>query len=285
MTFFGVFTAFSASVITNETLDALHIFRRIPLVAFWVWINLLPMDIDNQRRPGSIREDQMNKPWRPLPSHRCTQREAKLAMIVLYLIAVITSVVMSNLMPCITLIFLGWCYNELGGANKSFVMRNFFNAAGYISYGYGATAIAFGPVEFSLNDPGRRWFCIVAAIIFTTVHMQDMEDQVGDRARSRKTVPLVVGDELARWTIAFTTLFWSFFCPAFWKLGAIGYVIPLAIGGVIAFRILSAKSVPDDKKTFRIWSGWTVMLYLLPLMKTIESGSMMRVSQSILNKS
>lgn len=264
MTFFEVIIAFSKSIITNKTFD---IFQRISLIAFWVWINLLPFAIDNQKRSDSIREDQINKLWRPLPSQRCTQRKTKSITVVLYFVAVITNVSMNNLTPCMTLIFLGWCYNELDEANKNFVVRNLINAADFVSYEYGATTIAFGLVEFSFNDHGRKWFCIITVIVFTTVHVQNMNDQTEDKACSNKTVFLIIGDRLARWTIALPTFFWSFFCPAFWELGVSGYVMPFVVGGIIGFRILSTTSVRDDKTTFRIWNGWMVMLYFLPLPK------------------
>lgn len=39
-----------------------QILSTTPLVIFWVWINLLPFAIDNQRQPESIQEDSLNKP-------------------------------------------------------------------------------------------------------------------------------------------------------------------------------------------------------------------------------
>lgn len=271
MSAFGVITSLSGSIFaTGQSPDAIRIFQRIPWIVFWVWINLLPFAIDNQRRSSSIEEDKINKPWRPLPSSRCTRREAKSAMIVLYAVAILTSVYLGGLTQCMILILLGWIYNELGGSDENFVIRNMINAAGFVAYGSGAMAIALGPTGFSLSEGGYRWFQIVGAVVLTTVQMQDMLDQAGDKARSRKTIPLVIGDQPARWTVAIPTLFWSFFCPSFWRLHAIGYIAPAVVGGLIVFRVFSAKSVHGDKVTFRIWNFWMVVLYFLPLMKKLS---------------
>lgn len=268
MTFFGVTTSLSGSIFTEgQSSNGFKILQRIPLIVFWVWINLLPFNIDNQRRLSSIEEDKINKSWRPLPSSRCTRAEAKLTMIVLYAVAFLTSLYLGALTQCTILIFLGWVYNDLGGSDENFVIRNIINAAGFLTYGFGATIIALGPSEYSLSDIGYRWFQIVGGVVLTTVQMQDMLDQDGDKARSRKTIPLVIGDGPARWTIAVSTLFWSFFCPSFWRLHLSGYIAPVILGGLIGFRVFSSKSIQGDKLTFRIWNFWMVVLYILPLIK------------------
>lgn len=50
----------------------------------WVWINLLPFAIDNQRQPAEILEDKHNKPWQTVPSGRMTRAQAKRLVICLY---------------------------------------------------------------------------------------------------------------------------------------------------------------------------------------------------------
>ena len=92
-------------------------------------------------------------------------------------------------------------------------------------------------------------------------------DQEGDRARGRGTMPLVVGDTLARWSIALAVMFWSLVCPAFWVLDVQGWIMPVFLGSVVAFRILLFREVADDKKTWLGWNIWITSLYLLPLIK------------------
>ncbi len=80
-------------------------------------------------------------------------------------------------------------------------------------------------------------------------------------------MPLMVGDGPTRWSIALTVVFWSFLCPAFWLLDFYAWIMPVALGGVIAFRILLLRQVADDKKTWLAWNIWITSLYLLPLIK------------------
>lgn len=267
-TAFGILSALAGPVLTaNETPDFQEIISRLPYVVSWAWINLLPFAIDNQRRPESIQEDLLNKPWRPMPAQRVNRQAAKRLMQIFYLVAFVTSFYLRALPQCLSLVFLGFCYNELGGADRGFLVRNLINAFGFLTYSSGTTLIAS---ESTLNADGRSWFIIVGLVVFTTVQTQDMYDQAGDSARARKTVPLVIGDWPARLSIAILVGFWSVFCPAFWRLSVVGYTIPLSLGFWICCRTLRKFEVNDDKLTFKIWNLWIIMLYLLPLIKRVE---------------
>lgn len=267
-TAFGVLSALSGPVLTsNSSPQTVDILRSLPVVAFWVWINLLPFVIDNQRRPKSVEEDSQNKPWRPLPSERISAGHAKLLMQVLYPVAMLVSLYLGAFWQCVALILLGWSYNGLGGADRSIIMRNIINALGYLCFGSGAATVALSQLQTSLNRSAYCWFLVLATVISTTVQVLDMQDQAGDRASSRKTLPIVIGDGLARRSIAIPVAFWSLFCPAFWESAAGAYGISITLGSIICFRTLSKKSVEDDKFTSRIWNIWIVMLYLLPLAK------------------
>lgn len=275
-TAFGVLSALSGPILTtNNSPDFSVLLSRIPIVAFWCWINLLPFAIDNQRQPEAVDEDGENKPWRSMPSGRLSETHAKWLMWSLYPIAIVASLKLGGLKQCLALICLGWWYNDLGGADYSCITRNFINACGFLSYASGATEVAsrsnlldnpFKPVAWS-------WFLIIGAVVFTSVQTQDMYDQAGDSLRRRKTVPLVIGDHYARWSIALAMMGWSVVCPTFWQLGPVTYAISIITGAVVTFRTLTKRSVSADKVTFRIWNLWMVMLYLMPLFKRIKGDS------------
>ena len=275
-TAFGILSALSGPILTtNSSPNNVVILGRTPRVLFWCWINLLPFAIDNQRQPEAIKEDGENKPWRPMPSGRLSEKQAKWLMWSLYPAAIIASMKLGGLKQCLTLIFLGWWYNDLGGADYSCIIRNLINACGFLSYASGATEVAsrtellgnpFKPIAWS-------WFLIIGAVVFTSVQTQDMYDQSGDDMRGRKTVPLVIGDAYARWSIAIAMAFWSVACPTFWHLGPGTYAMSMITAAIITFRTLTKRSVKDDKLTFRIWNLWMVMLYLMPLFKRIKGDS------------
>jgi len=262
---FGISTALSGPVLMVNPLPSSLIICRLPLVAFWIWINLLPFAINNQRQPKAIEEDKLNKPWRSMPSKRLTPEEAKILMLIAYPAALVLSVYLGATEPSVMLIFFGWVYNELGGADKSPIIRNLINGIGYLSFASGATIVASG--HLLLNEMAYSWLLIIGAVVVTTVQLQDMSDQEGDSARGRRTVPLVLGDGPARWTIAVPVMLWSFICPFFWSFAAVGFVLPVAFGTIVSSRVLLVRTLPGDKLTFKVWNVWMMVLYLMPLLK------------------
>ena len=281
---FGILNSIAISLDRNTTLPSntnfntsSQILSRAPLVILWVWINLLPFAIDNQRQPESIKEDALNKPWRPLPSQRMTPESARYLMIFLYCTAVIISHHFGNLAQCLALILLGYCYNDLNDPNMSCVLRNFINACGYTCFSSGAMQVAVGGYgskpfqdESALGLRGW-WFVVLACVIFSTVQTQDMYDQRGDAVRGRKTVPLVLGDGPARWTIAIPMVLWSWMTPLLWNVSLFGYFIPVLLGFIVAVRTLSTRTELGDKATFRVWNLWIAYIYSLPLIGVLQA--------------
>ncbi len=262
-TVFAVFTSHSSSLLLSGDLRSPSAtLSRLPLVILWLWINLLPFAIDNQRQPLAIEEDRKNKPWRPLPSGFITRKAARRTMLTTYSIAFLISIYLGTIQQCITLMALGFVYNDLGGADRSCVIRNLVNAAGFTCFASGATVIASYPSSWT--HVSSEWFALIFMTIFSTVQAQDMPDQQGDLARGRKTLPLVIGDRNARWTICIGVLFWSFVAPAFWELGFRGYALPVILGSILSTRVLLKTSTTEDKRTFLIWNIWMVTLYMLP---------------------
>lgn len=175
------------------------------------------------------------------------------------------------MIPFSLIMLLGFLYNNLGGADASCIVRNLLNAGLYLGFATGATIVAYG--GNTLNNVAWTWLAMIGITVFLTVHMQDMPDQEGDRLRGRNSVPLVIGDTLARWTIAATMTVCSFLMPAFWKLGPLGSVLTLAIGATVILRVLAKRSVGEDKVTWKIWNLWMSSVYLLPFIKSLSANS------------
>ena len=273
-TAFAVVSILSGHVLTTSQSPGVTIIvSRVPRTIYWTWINLLPFAIANQRQPSSIQEDMQNKPWRSMPSKRLSEKQAKYLMLILYPVAIMSSFALGGMRQSATLVLLGYWYNDLGGADKSCIVRNLINACGFLSFATGAAEVLSASERFTtpFHSVALKWFVIIGAIVFSSVQTQDMYDQAGDSLRGRKTVPLVLGDFWARLTIAVSVTLWSYMCPVFWKLGIATHVLSCAMGGVIVVRTLSVKTVEADKTTFRIWNLWLVFLYSLPLFQEIGS--------------
>ncbi|KAI1170329.1 UbiA prenyltransferase family [Nemania sp. FL0916] len=298
-TLFGILTALAQ--VQQETTgfnnDKVHeVLKRIPMVMFWIWIHLLPVDIHNQQQQDAIEEDRINKSWRPLPSRRCTLTQARSAMILFYSIAALLSYEIGLLRWTMSIIILGshfsftaWAsfgkligitgtwYNSFGGSDVNPLIRNFLNALAYALFSLGALEIAQNEqLNFGhLGKPGHSdlpslemWVIVLTLVIMTTIQLQDMEDQEGDMLKGRRSMPLQVGDGPTRWVTAIFMVLWGFLCPYFWDCDWSGYLAATALACLIALRSIAYRTVEHDKTTFRMWNMWIVGLYMLPVLRT-----------------
>lgn len=267
-TAFGIFSALSGPVLTTNSSPQVHVvLSRLPLVILWTWLNVLIFDLANQRLTSSVLEDSINKPWRPLPSGRMTVSQARRFLLTILPAIFLVTLYLGGLEETVAMMVLTWMYNDLGGADESYVVRNIINAFGFMCYSSGATLVACGFGEHSLNPVAYQWLAIVGGIVFSTLQMQDMADQEGDQARGRGTVPLILGDGPARWTIMVPVMTWSIVCPMFWKLHPYAFIIPLLLGTTLSLRLYFLRTVAADKQTWKLWNVWISSIYLLPLIK------------------
>jgi hypothetical protein len=78
-------------------------------------------------------------------------------------------------------------YNDLEGREHPFT-RNLINALAVVWFAFGATTVAYAGQPLLLTPQAMQWECIIVAIVFTTLQVQDLHDQEGDRVRGRCTV-------------------------------------------------------------------------------------------------
>ena len=273
-TTFALSGAFSGPLLTTASSPAVQsVLSRMPDAILWTWLNLWIFNLANQRLPNSVLEDSINKPWRAIPSKRLTPTHARQLLLGSIPVVLAASLYLGGLRESVALMILTWIYNDLGAADEHFLVRHVNNAFGFIAFSAGATQVACGFPQHSLNEAAYQWLAIIGAVITFTIQFQDMEDQEGDRLRNRRTMPLVLGDSITRWANAFTVILFSIVCPAFWRLGAMGFTVPVLLGAIIAARTLTLKDVAADKRTFQLWCLWLITLYLLPLFKNHDAFS------------
>ena len=265
-TIFGLSAALSKELVPSAAyhLQAYNTLRRLPLVIFFNWSNLLIFDLANQRLPDSIREDMINKPWRPLPAGRISPQQTRRMMIIAMLLVMLSNYLLGVWKETALLFNLTWIYNDLGGGDDNWLVRNINIAIAYFLYNLGSLRIASGAsgqAEVVLGIEAFGWTAVISAVILTTMQVQDLKDQEGDRAHERQTAPLVLGESMARWTIAIPVLFWSFACALFWGL----WTLPIVIGSYVAYRVLWQRGRENDRRSWKVWCLWTAVLYILPL--------------------
>lgn len=267
---FGLVSAISGSrLTTNSFPSGREIATRLPQLILWIWSTLLVHTISNQRQASSVIEDSANKPWRPLPTRRLTPVEAQRLLLFLIPIVVLISFVLGGcdgMQATVALQMFSYMYNDLDGANESFIVRNILNACGLTCFNVGAGTVATGiAAGHSLNQRAYTWMALLAGVVTSTVHTQDLADEEGDRARGRRTIPLIYGEDVARWSIAIAVVTWSVACPTFWRLSLLGYLPPLVVGGTLSMRVVCFRNIRADEISWQIWCAWMIVMYFLPL--------------------
>lgn len=266
-TAFGILGAISGKLLTtNPSPDIIHILLRIPKVAFYIWINVLVFELANQRLPEAVIEDKLNKPWRPLPNGRITPVQARRFLLSVLPLFLLISYWMGVWKETSILFILTYMYNDLKGGDENFIVRNMIIGAAFAFYNEGALRIACGPGHYPTTD-GYFWTCVVSAVIFSTMHVQDLQDQEGDRAKGRSSAPIVLGDNAARWTVSVPIIFWSIICPLIWDIGILGWVPSAVVGSIVAVRELWLRDPESDHKTWVLWACWLSCLYFVPVFK------------------
>lgn len=179
----------------------------------------------------------------------------------------ITTLWIGGTYESMALMGLTWMYNDLGGGEEHFLVRNLNNALGYVFFALGSLRIATGWPEFDLVPTAYVWTAMMGTVVTSTIQIQDLQDQEGDKARERRTLPLMIGDVPTRWLTAVVVMMWSLVCPAYWRLSLDGIMVPFGFGCIVAGRVLCFRSVKADEGTFGAWCAWLASLYVLPLLK------------------
>ena len=270
-------TASETSVPALRTLSWLNFALVLAKTLSFNWVNLVIFDLANQRQAGA--EDKLNKPWRPIPSGRMTDTSMRH-----WLIAAIPLALAYNYLYLGTgtegclLAILTWMYNDLGGGDDNWLLRNLIISSAFSVYNLGSMKVAASSAAMltqstragssdavGISNLGYVWAFLISGVILTTMHVQDLKDIVGDRARGRRSAPIVLGRKVAAYTIAVPVLVWSVVCVWFWAASNWSSVGTALLGITIALRCVSLESKKADRRTWQMWCGWTAVLYLLPL--------------------
>jgi hypothetical protein len=63
--------------------------------------------------------------------------------------------------------------------------------------------------------------------------------------------------------------FWSIVCPFYWELGIVGYAFVLVVAALVSAHVLCYRDRGSDHLSFRYVAAWWVVLFFLPVMKTL----------------
>jgi 4-hydroxybenzoate polyprenyltransferase len=207
-TCFSLLSTLSGAGLSLPSRPAIDVLLRTPFISSWLWLIILQFCLQNQCSEGSPEEDAINKPWRPIPSQRITLAGAKKLLLATHFVAGLASWYLGVFYLFVAWTVLATLYNDLGGSDCSGLVRNLF-CGGFFSCSFGgALVIGLGDVEISRE--ALRWTLLVCwCILLTTIQTQEFRDEVGDKARGRKTLVTELGRVKALWTVYVTVTFWS----------------------------------------------------------------------------
>ncbi|KAI1331793.1 UbiA prenyltransferase family [Xylariaceae sp. FL0255] len=219
----------------------------------------------NQWAPESIEEDILNKPWRPIPTGKVTESETRRLLLVLIPLVVLLNYVLGVSKQGLFIVVLTWMYNDLRGGDEA--VRHPIIAVAYAMFNSASLEITVGEGEHSpvgTSHKGILWTAMVSIVILTTMHVQDLKDQAGDRTRKRQTIVLWLSDRFASASIGISICFWSVTYPIFWDLKPYVLAVPAPIGIYTVYRLAFKTTAKEDASTRGWWSVCTMALYLLP---------------------
>jgi 4-hydroxybenzoate polyprenyltransferase len=249
------------------------ILRRTIFAMLWIWLVMLQFTLHNQRRPESIIEDSINKPWRPLPSGRISVKGVNCLLFVTYLATSVLSFQIGVISHFIVFTGLVYWYNDLGGSDRSGLFRNFLNASGYACLFSAPLRISLDPSEeLKIGDRATLWTLIMVLVIFTTIHAQEFRDEAGDKARGRQNIITSIGHTWARLLLVVFMTFWCTFIPMWLGLTYKGAFVTWALGlwtAVLTIRGMVKRTEELDKNMYLLWSCWLFSCTPLPLVKAI----------------
>ncbi|KAF2806554.1 uncharacterized protein BDZ99DRAFT_466120 [Mytilinidion resinicola] len=278
-TLFGTLSTLAGSSLTSAPVSVATLLFRVPTVALWAWLFCVLFNCSNQRSPDSVLEDKINKPHRPIPAGRITSSQTNLCMAIGVPAVLLLNYFFLGAWEEMAIMYtVMYLYNDLQ-LGDNFFWKNFLIAtAGNGVYNAGSLRLASGTARASyftsnasdlLTPTAMKWIALVSSAVLITMHLQDLRDLEGDRARDRRTLPIVFGEKFARWSIAVPVMLFSIAAASFWKSGIIGYTEICVPGAVVAYRVMFLRGTKHDRKTYTLWAVWLMALYALPLLKSL----------------
>lgn len=262
---FGTINSFAAPHLSmGPALTVAKVLAATPGMLLWSCCNIFLFCLHNQRQPGNMAEDVLNKPWRPMASGRLTPDQAVRLLYFMHPLCFIIGMYVGGFVPYAILTFFHVWYNEFGAASNG-VLKNIFNGVGIGCFFAGPLEVATGHSVFSGNAEGAVWVVLLMAAFGTTSHIQDFRDMEGDRAGGRSTIPLMMDEMTARVLAAVGVGCWTELTCRFWRAGWPQRSAPLVTGALLIANLMLDRTNAGDVRAWRLWSVWVLALMLLPI--------------------
>ncbi|KAL0068095.1 hypothetical protein AAF712_004755 [Marasmius tenuissimus] len=234
----------------------------------WVWLYLLQFCAANQMY--SPEEDCANKPYRPIPAGLMSVESTYFLRWSLVPICLYISWQEHVLIPGLLLTGAFWAYNE-GNLDARWYSKNLLNAIGIVSWDVGASKIASAGFA-SLNEIFWMAPLLSLGLIWTTIHVQDFRDEIGDRMQGRITFPTLL-PEGSRYITSFVINAWTLALGWYWGLSTTSYWLFLSLGAYLSLRIFFQRTEGEDKVSLRVYMVWLTIARTLPFLQLWAEGT------------
>lgn len=151
--------AVASGGVTADIPSWLDITLAFPKVALYIWLYDLYFDCSNQKDPGSIEEDRLNKPWRAIPSGRLSVESAERWYVcAACILPAVAALWLGGFPEAIAFMLETWAYDRLGGGS-TWWGRSIINPLFFSTGQLGAIRVAAG-TSTTVNKVGYEW-CIL----------------------------------------------------------------------------------------------------------------------------
>jgi hypothetical protein len=107
----------SADIIPFILPELMEVGKIFMLPFIWISMVTITFTISNQRRPVSIQEDSLNKPWRPIPSGIISPDRASAFFIIFNILGLVFSWSVDSIAYYLLAQLASYLYNERGAAD------------------------------------------------------------------------------------------------------------------------------------------------------------------------
>lgn len=157
--------AVASGGVTADIPSWLDVAAAVPKVALYIWLWDLYFDCSNQKDPGSIEEDRLNKPWRAIPSGRLSVEAAERWYVCSACIMPAVAALLGGFPEAIAFMLETWAYDRLGGGS-TWWGRSIINPLFFSTGQLGAIRVAAASFT-TVNEVGYKW-CMIRKINFSS---------------------------------------------------------------------------------------------------------------------
>ncbi|KAK7457002.1 hypothetical protein VKT23_010305 [Stygiomarasmius scandens] len=113
---------------------------------------------------------------------------------------------------------------------------------------------------------------LASGLIFSlTGHAQDFRDRSGDALLGRRTIPLILPQTIARWSLILAMSGLTLGLIKLWEPPVLVAALFGLLGVITSAKFAIDYSEEQDRKTFRWYELWLIMAHFLPLFERFSN--------------